>query len=279
MKKFFQIVLITTLLSCNYNEKKNPTVDDKFKADNINANDKKLNEIFDVDPKALTKDYMTWYTYTYNTIHLSQDFIGLDIDSIPIDKLTFLKKFQSGTQIPIKVRMLEGQPVYKLYDLGSTDESIKRTIEGMAATEIAHLKMEGTVLPDFNFTDIDGNRFSKALTKGKLMVVKCWFIHCVACVKEFPELNKLVDDNKDNTNLLFLSLAIDSKEELQKFLKTKEFKYAVVPDAKSYMVDELGISAFPTHLLINGEGKIIKVVNRIDDLIPSLIQEQSKIGS
>jgi peroxiredoxin len=277
MNKLLPIIIFTAFLSCNNNDNKIPPNENKVKTDNTKANDKSLNEVFKVDPKALTKDHMTWYTYTYYTIHLSQDFIGLDTDSVPIDKLTFLKKFQLGKQIPIKVRMLEGKPVYKLYNLNTSDESIKSTIEGMAATEIAHFKMEGTEMPDFNFTDINGNRYNKASTKGKLMVVKCWFIHCVACVKEFPDLNRLVDENKDSPDLLFVSLAMDSKQELQKFLKTKEFKYAVVPDAKSYMVDELGIAGFPTHLLINGEGKIIKVVSRIEDLIPFLNRERAKI--
>jgi peroxiredoxin len=278
MNKIFKIFLVMTFFSCNSNESKNSHIDEKNDGiNNSEVNAKTLNEDFNIDPKTLTKDFITWYNYTYYQIRLSQNFIGLDIDSSQIDKLSLLKKLQLGNQIPLKIKIVQGQPVYKLYNLGKTDESIKNAIKQMATTEIAHLKMEGTDIPDFDFTDLNGNNYSKPSTKGKLMVLKCWFVHCTACVKEFPELNKLVDENKDVSKVLFVSLAMDSKQDLQNFLKTKDFKYAVVPNTKNYMTDKLGITEYPTHLLINTEGKIIKVVNRIEDLIPFLNREKSKI--
>ena len=279
MNKIFQIILFTVLFSCNNIDHKNEPETSENIGDALVVKTNNLNEVFKVDSEALTKDFMTWYTYTYNKIHLSQDFIALDVDSLKIDKLAFLKKLESGRVIPFKIKMVEGQPVYKLYDLVSKDESIKATMKQMASTEIAYLKMEGTEMPAYNFTDINENVYTKSSTKGKLVVLKCWFIHCAACVKEFPELNKLVDDNKNVQDLIFISLAMDAKSELQKFLKTKEFKYAVVPEMKNFMVDKLGVTEFPTHVLINGDGKIIKVVNRIDDLIPFLNIEKTKIGS
>jgi cytochrome oxidase Cu insertion factor (SCO1/SenC/PrrC family) len=96
--------------------------------------------------------------------------------------------------------------------------------------------MEGTKMSEFNFIDLNGKNYDKSSTKGKIVVLKCWFIHCVACVKEFPELNKLVDENKNRNDILFISLAMDSKQDLIKFLKTKEFKYNVIPEMKSYRV-------------------------------------------
>ena len=194
-----------------------------------------------------------------------------------IDKTTFLNKLMTGNVVAFKIKLLQGETVYILFKLHSNDESIKATVKQMASTDMEHFKMEGTKMPEFNFTDLNGKNFDNSSTKGKIVVLKCWFIHCVACVKEFPDLNRLVDENKDSPDLLFVSLAMDTKQELQKFLKTKEFKYAVVPDAKSYMVDELDIAGYPTHLLINGEGKIIKVVSRIEDLIPFLNRERAKI--
>lgn len=279
MHKVFQVFILSVLFSCNSIENKNVHNDSKSKSDNSEAKNENFNEEFKIDAEALTKDFMTWYTYTYYKVRLSQDFIGLDTDSLKIDKLAFLNRLQIGNQIPFKIKMLQGQPVYKLYNLNSSDESIKTTIKQMASTEIAHLKMEGTEIPDFNFTDLKGNNYTKSSTKGKLMVLKCWFVHCTACVKEFPELNKLVDENKNVPEVLFVSLAMDSKQDLQNFLKTKEFKYAVVPNTKNYMVDKIGITEYPTHLLINNNGKIIKVVNRIEDIIPFLNREKSKMRS
>jgi thiol-disulfide isomerase/thioredoxin len=231
---------------------------------------KSLDKDQTTDWQTLPDDYMKWYTYTYYNIHLSQDFIGLDLDSSTIDKKAFLNKLLTAKVFAFKIGTKADNDVYKLYPLISKDESIKATIKEMASTEIQHNKMEGTQISAFSFTDLNGIKYDSASTKGKLMVLKCWFIGCVACVKEFPELNKLVNNYKGNNNILFISLAIDKKEELTKFLKTKKFKYAVVPEMKDFMSNELDITQYPTHLLIDKTGNILKIVNRIDELVPFL---------
>ena len=55
-------------------------------------------------------------------------------------------------------------------------------------------------------------------------MVKCWFIHCVACIKEFPELNELVKINETNENVLFISLAEDNSKDLKTFFKQNPIK-------------------------------------------------------
>lgn len=222
------------------------------------------------DWQTLTRDFKTWYNYTYYNIHLSQDFIGLDTDSAIIGKPAFLNKLLTEKVFAFKIGTESDNDVYKLYPLNSNDESIKATIKEMVSTEIQHYKMEGTPIPAFSFTDINGTKYDNASTKGKLLVLKCWFIHCVACVKEFPELNKLVDNYKDNHNILFISMAMDKKEDLMKFLKTKKFKYATVPGMKDFMTNNLAITQYPTHLLIDKDGKVVKITNRIEELIPFL---------
>jgi len=222
------------------------------------------------DWKTLTDDYMTWYTYTYTTISLSQEFIGLDVDSVTIDKPTFLKNLLAGNVFAFKIMSIEGKDVYKLFPLTSKDEGIKAVVKEFASSEMRNYKREGTEMPAFSFTDINGINYDNSSTKGKLIVLKCWFIGCVACVEEFPELNKLVSNYKGNDSILFISLAIDKKDQLVKFLKTRKFKYAVVPEMKYFMNSQLNITHYPTHLLIDKTGKILKFVNRIEDLIPSL---------
>lgn len=241
-----------------------------FSQNSCSQDIKRLDKDNTSDWRTLPDDYMTWYTYTYYNIRLSQDFIGLDVDSAIIDKPAFLNKLLTNKVFAFKIGTKAGNDVYKLYPLTSKDESIKATIKEMASTEMQHYKMEGTEMPAFNFTDINGSNYDNSSTKGKLIVLKCWYIGCVACVKEFPELNKLVNNYKDNDNILFISLAFDKKDELVKFLKIKKFKYAVVPEMKNFMSSDLSITQYPTHLLVDKTGKIIKIVNRIEDIVPFL---------
>ncbi|HEX8334967.1 MAG TPA: TlpA disulfide reductase family protein [Segetibacter sp.] len=252
------IVLLQLLLSCsNTDSTKIPTQDVRF---NVNRAE-------------IVRDFMTWYRYTTNNIHLSQDFIALDEDSSEVTKAELLDKLASGKFVAYQPTTKGGMPVYKLYKHNSSNADIETTVRQMALTEQLHYNMEGKQLPAYSFTDLNGKVYNKSATAGKILVIKCWFIRCVACVKEFPELNKLVSTYKNRTDILFVSLAMDSAKDLVPFLKQKQFDYAVVPDKEAYMSESLGITEYPTHLLIDKTGKIIKVVNAIEDLLPFIAKQ------
>ena len=103
--------------------------------------------------------------------------------------------------------------------------------------------------------------------------MKCWFIHCQRCVQEMPELNKLVQQYKNRKDIIFISLATDTNQELKKFLTKKTFNYSVVPNQKSYITDTLNISTYPTHIIINKKGTISKVVSDYKELSVALKKE------
>jgi thiol-disulfide isomerase/thioredoxin len=221
----------------------------------------------------LTKDYRTWYNYTYHNILLAQDFIGLTADSVAVPKATFLRLLATGKFIPLKIRSQHSVPTYKLWRLTSHQDNISQTIQQLAAIEQDNYSREGKTLPAYHFTDLTGKTYDPASTKGKIVVLKCWFIACVPCVKEFPELNQLVDEYKDRKDILFVSLATDSRAELEEFISVKHFSYAVVPEQTDYMREKLSISGYPTHILIDKKGKVLKVSSSISDLKPFLAQQ------
>jgi thiol-disulfide isomerase/thioredoxin len=268
-----QITISCKDVSTNTNSNKKDTPESE-----ATINQTKSENNFKVNVDGLQTDARKWYSYHYNNIHLAQDFIGLDNDSIEINKSEFLTRLTKGNFIPLKISIKDGVPVYRLYKFNGDNADIKTTITQAAFHELDNYNREGKKFPPFNFTDLNSNIYSNSNTHNKIVVLKCWFIQCVACVEEFPELNKLVEDYKDKNEVLFISLAMDSKEELTSFLQTKRFKYAVIPRQKKYMIDDMGISMFPTHILIDPNGKVVKVVNSVNDLIPFLRKETGKIA-
>ena len=230
-------------------------------------------QTYEVDAATLTADFMTWYKYTYANIRLEQNFVGRDTDGENMEKILFLDRLSTGEVIALKVAQQEDVAVYQLYQPAHPEPDIQRTSVEMAQRALIHAHMQGKELPDYRFTDINGQFYDKNNTKGKVLLVKCWFIHCTACVKEFPVLNQLVDRYQNRNDVQFISLASDSKHDLQTFLKKKPFRYAVVPEMGAYMQEKLNVNAYPMHLLIDREGKIVKATNAIEDLIPSLEKE------
>ena len=273
MKLICLIIMPGILLSCNNDNNIHPS---NIQNDSGNSNEAVLNEKFNIIPGSILKDFATWYNYTYYNVQLSQDFIGFDTDSTKIDKKTFLNKLMTGKVVAFKIRLLHGEPVYELYKLNSNNENIRSVIEQLASIEMKNYKMEGQQIPAFNFTDLNGNKYNTTSTKGKILLLKGWFIHCTTCVQEFPECNELVDEYKNRNDVLFISLASDTKNDLKKFLDTKVLKYAVIPQMDNYMTKKLNINMYPTDLLIDRTGKIIKVVNSIKELEPFLKKEIEK---
>ncbi len=259
MKK---LQLITILLlsvfvfSCNENSKKSQ-VSEKV-------------EILEptVNISELTSDYMKWWTYYSYNISLSSDFTGLNEQSDTIDKKQFLGELNTGNYIPLKLKSEDETAIYKLYKLdANADKSISSTIKNESLSVYGYFEKEGTPFPEFNFTDLDGNVYTNENTKGKTLILKTWFINCAACVAEFPELNAFVEKYKDRNDIIFLSLALDTKSELEEFLQHNEFKYKVVPNQKELILEKLKMLIFPTHLVVDGNGTILKVVNDASEMI------------
>ncbi|MCK9640062.1 MAG: hypothetical protein M0R39_09155 [Prolixibacteraceae bacterium] len=84
----------------------------------------------DVNFKDIEKNYMQWWTYHYNNIILSSNFIAIDDSSKIIGKGEFLKKLTSGDFIPLKLISEDSIARYKLFKLDQTsDADIRSTIK------------------------------------------------------------------------------------------------------------------------------------------------------
>jgi peroxiredoxin len=205
---------------------------------------------------------------------LSRDFMALDLLSKEISKESFLNQLANGNFIPVRLKSENGVYVYKLFKiLPKTDTSIKATINQIGFDAYKNFKMEGTAFPPFSFKDLDGNEVSNETMKGKIIVIKCWYIHCTPCIREFPQVNRLAAEYKDRKDILFISLAEDSAEQLKTFLVRKPLSYSVIPDMKVYMNESLQLNSFPTHFILNKEGLISKVLPNFESLEVALAKE------
>ena len=258
------ILIITTLLSIFIFSCKEKSEEQKItiKVENVEPK---------VNFNSLQTDFKKWWAYHSYNISLSSNFIGLNEKAKKIDESIFLEKLTSGKFIPLKLKSLDGISQYKLYKLGSiANKNIVSTIKNEALTKLKYYKMVGMSFPKFDFTDLKGNHYTNESTNGKIIVIKTWFINCKACIAEFPELNELVKKYKDSKDVIFLSLALDSKPKLEKFLKKRMFEYKIVPNQKEFIDKKLNLQIYPTHIVLDKNGIILKVVNKASEMISFL---------
>jgi len=223
-----------------------------------------------VDFESIEKSQSLWWTYQNKNIILSSNFIALDHSANRISKDLFLKNLATGDFIPLKLTSTDSI-YYQLFKLDQkSDKSIPDVIKSVAEEAYKNFKMEGTAFPKFDLTDLNGVQYTNENTKGKIVVLKCWFIACAPCIEEFPQLNELVEKYKNRTDIVFISLAFDSKEKLEPFLQKKPFRYTVVPDQKQFTFYDLDVKSYPTHIIIDKEGIIRKVVTSADEMTDAL---------
>ena len=131
--------------------------------------------------------------------------------------------------------------------------------------------------PKFWIRSLEGKRFNSKKETSPY-VISFFFIHCVPCIKEIPELYKFMSTNYPNIPLLFIDpIKDDSKKDIQGF--SEKLK---VPSSYFYK-DSLGTiskkffkgkMSFPTIIGISGNEYLFRF-NGIDktklDKIKSLL--------
>jgi len=135
----------------------------------------------------------------------------------------------------------------------------------------------GKSLPDFKGITITGKPFSKQELKNNIVLINFWFEECPPCVKEIPELNKLVKEYKKD-DVRFIAITYDDRKKARKFQKKTGYKYEIVCLSKDE-IRKLNINhGYPSNILIGKDGKILKAVSSIafDDEIAS-VKTQSLI--
>ena len=75
----------------------------------------------------------------------------------------------------------------------------------------------GQTPPKFWIRSLEGKRFDSRKQKSTY-VISFFFVKCVPCIKEIPELYKFMNTNYSNVSLLFIDpIKEDSKKDIQKF--------------------------------------------------------------
>jgi peroxiredoxin len=268
--------LIILLSSCNQDSPQEKRVDNKVEtytnASYIAAPVKLGTPI--IAGADITRSMDRFWDYYTSNIKLFDEFIASDARSRRISKGKFLALMTEGQYYPLVLHSAGAVPHYQLKKIPEqADQYISLYMRQFSVEQLKYYNMIGKPIPKFDFTAVDGTRYTTENTKGKTVVFKCWFIGCKTCVAEMPALNEMVEEYRDNQDILFISLAMDSKDDLKHFLSKTDFKYETVPNQSDYMRDDLQVLNYPTHFLIDQNGILIKVLPDARELKKALANQ------
>jgi len=188
---------------------------------------------------AMTKDDM----FPRNGVFALKDGTPLPYDKIDSVLAAWGGKFMLTHSVDDKIILAPNNPLY--------ERKLQDYVAGMGA-------LVGQPAKDFELKDIDGKSVSLAALKGKIVVLNFWFTACGGCVQEMPELNKLQQQYADK-NVTFLALGLDDAARTRAFLRTHDFHYTLLTEAKAVHAD-YNVTMCPISMVIDKAG-IVRFVD------------------
>ncbi|MEQ1923978.1 MAG: thioredoxin-dependent thiol peroxidase [Pyrinomonadaceae bacterium] len=135
---------------------------------------------------------------------------------------------------------------------------------------------EGDKAPDFNAKDQDGNDVKLADLKGQRVVL--YFYpkdDTPGCTKEACSFRD-ADDVYKSKNIRVLGVSTDNEKSHQKFISKFQLPFDLLADTDKQIVEAYGVwgeksmygkkymGTFRKTFLIDGDGKIVKIFDKVD---------------
>lgn len=116
----------------------------------------------------------------------------------------------------------------------------------------------GNQAPDFKLKTIEGNEVTLASFKGKHLLVDFWGTWCGWCVKGIPDMKKYYA--KYNKQIEFLGVDCrDTEEKWRAGVAQHQLPWVNVQEGESQLSAHYAVPGYPTKVLVDPEGKILKV--------------------
>ena len=166
---------------------------------------------------------------------------------------------------------LEGDELKELLDLIAEPvrngvmapmyQSIKQAYEKQEERRKAQEKIkEGAPAPEFTLKDINGKDFSLSSLKGKYVILDFWGSWCGWCIKGIPDLKKAYEKYKGQLEIVGIDCN-DTEEKWKAAVEKHDLPWIHVRNESNPDVTLLyGIEGFPTKIILDKEGNIVKTV-------------------
>jgi len=118
--------------------------------------------------------------------------------------------------------------------------------------------------PALTVTTLQGEQYSLDAMAGKVVVIDFWATWCPPCVESVPELKELLKKYpREKVSLISIS-ADDDEQAWRNFIAKKQMDWPHYRDGDGAIEEAFGVHAFPTYLVIDGDGIIRQRIEGAD---------------
>jgi len=128
---------------------------------------------------------------------------------------------------------------------------------------------EGSIAPDFELSDFNGNRTSLSRWQGKVVLVDFWATWCTYCIEEMPQLQKIAKDyGRDLVVLGIHRTETESLEVAKSFVVEKGLTYTMLidSDGEIFKKYDMGHNLMPVAAIVGKDGKVFKLLYGVKDM-------------
>jgi peroxiredoxin len=128
--------------------------------------------------------------------------------------------------------------------------------------------------PDFTLRSTDGQNLRLGEQRGRVVMVNFWATWCGPCRQELPHLNRLYEKYRASGFVLFGVNVDEDTRNAAAVASKMGLKFPMLPDADKRVSKQYDLSAMPSTVLIDRDGKVRHVHRGYRDGYETLYDQQ-----
>jgi len=130
----------------------------------------------------------------------------------------------------------------------------------------APFKAVSITAPDFTLKDLQGNVFKLSKQRGKYVSIFFGTTWCPSCRTELPFYKEIYQTYINRGLEVTYVNIMEPREKVAKFTKANALPFKILLDESGDVANSYSVIGVPTLVLIDKEGKIIKITHATADL-------------
>jgi thiol-disulfide isomerase/thioredoxin len=145
--------------------------------------------------------------------------------------------------------------------LANRDSGVNRITSHNAGTVAGSSNdSDNRLAPDFSLETLGGGNISLAEYRGvKPVVLDFWASWCHNCRRDMPKLNKMYEQYSDQVEVIGVNLR-EGESTVSKYINSENISFPIAFDPRGSVSNRYAVQYTNTHVLIDKEGKLVRVV-------------------